>query len=260
MDFTKQSINNPTPEQLIQSSPSLTEFVRKVYRTTGLTIGGSLAAGYLLSGTPLAFTNPGLFLIGGFVTSIVGILGFGRAPQVLVQEKLPNGQIREYTENSMSRKLFFSAIIGGTSATLVPLIAMMNAFSPTIIPAAALMSTLIMGGSSLYALRQPQGTFSSWQAGLYGGLLGIIGMNLISLLTFAMIGPNMFTLLCGRLDTYLGIGLFTAFQIFDTQKAIDDFQRGEYDHLNHVVSFYLNFVNIFTRLAIYIREIFYNDQ
>jgi len=57
-------------------------------------------------------------------------------------------------------------------------------------------------------------------------------------------GPNMFWLATRSVDTYAGIALFTAYQIYDTQNAIDEFNEGNYDHLKHVVEMFLNFKNL----------------
>jgi len=162
-------------------------------------------------------------------------------------------------ENPPSRLLAFAAIIGGNTIALTPLVTMMNVVSPTIVPAAAAAALMIMGGSSLYAMKQPVGKFSAWRSGLFGGLIGLLGMNLMSMLSYAVWGPNFFTLMAMRLDTYFGIGLFTALQIFDTHQAIEDYQAGNTDHLRHTINFYLNFANLFIRLARYFSE-FFSDQ
>jgi len=79
--------------------------------------------------------------------------------------------------------------------------------------------------------------------------LALLGMQLASLGTFWIMGPNMFTAFCSRIDVYAGIGLFTAFQIFDTQNMVQEFIEGKRDHMGHAVSFYLNFINLFRRIA-----------
>jgi len=138
----------------------------------------------------------------------------------------------------------------------VPLVAKCIALSPTIIPAAAASALLVMAGSTAYAYSKPQGEFRAWRAGLYGGLGALISMNVMGLLSFMIMGPNMFWLATRSVDTYAGIALFTAFQIHDTQNAIDEFNEGNYDHLQHVVEMFLNFKNLLVSLArLFIDEI-----
>jgi len=249
----------PTPEDYVRMVPSLSDFMVKIYRTTGLTIGSYLGVSYLLSGTALAVTNPGAMVVGGLVASLGGIFAFNAIPQVIKEKTLENGKIFQSVENPPSRLLAFAAIIGGNTIALTPLVTMMNVVSPTIVPAAAAAALMIMGGSSLYAMKQPVGKFSAWRSGLFGGLIGLLGMNLMSMLSYAVWGPNFFTLMAMRLDTYFGIGLFTALQIFDTHQAIEDYQAGNTDHLRHTINFYLNFANLFIRLARYFSE-FFSDQ
>jgi len=81
-----------------------------------------------------------------------------------------------------------------------------------------------------------------------GGLVGIVGMNLISMMAFGIMGPNVFSYACSRLDLYLGIALFSAFQAYDTQTAVEAYKNGNYDHLNQVIKFFLNFTNLFVRV------------
>jgi len=157
--------------------------------------------------------------------------------------------VKEIWENPTSRKLFFAGMIGSITVGSVPLFAMINIVNPTILPVSAALATLVMGGTTLYSLRAPLGKFSSWKAGLSGALLGLVGMNLISIASFMIMGPNLFTMAAMKIDTYAGLALFSAYQIYDTQQAVQDFQNGHYDHLEHVTQMFLNFVNIFQRIA-----------
>jgi FtsH-binding integral membrane protein len=259
--YSQQQVQQeyPTPEDYIKLQPSLSEFLQKIYNITGLTIGSYLGASYLLSGTALALTNPGMMVIGGLLTSLGGVFAFNAIPQQVTEHKLPDGKVTYTTSNPTSRLAAFAAIIAGNTIALTPLVAVLNAMSPTIVPAACVGALLIMGGSSLYAMKQPIGKFTAWRSGLYGGLLGLIGINFLSLASFAIWGPNLFYLMALKVDTYVGIGLFTAFNIFDTHQAIEDYNMGNTDHLRHVINFYMNFVNLFIRLARIISE-YYNNQ
>jgi FtsH-binding integral membrane protein len=73
-------------------------------------------------------------------------------------------------------------------------------------------------------------------------------MNLMSILVFSMFGPNVFSYACTRIDLYLGIALFSAFQAYDTQFAVEAYKNGQFDHLSQVLKFFLNFSNLFVRV------------
>lgn len=85
-----------------------------------------------------------------------------------------------------------------------------------IIPVSIALSTGVFGAASLYAYMKPKDSLLGWGSGLYAGLLGMIGMNIIGLITSMVIGPNMFSMMCHRADTYIGLGLFSAFVAYDT--------------------------------------------
>ena len=51
---------------------------------------------------------------------------------------------------------------------------------------------------------------------LFGSLLSLIGIQLVSLGCMYFIGPNMFSSAVYTVYPYIGIGLFSAFQLYDT--------------------------------------------
>jgi len=222
----------------------------KIYRTTGLSIAGSLGLSYMLATTSTVITaSPFLALFGGFAATIGGIIAMNRIPPEIVLEEGKPGVLVEKWKNPLSRQIAFTSIIAGSGVMLTPFMQSIIMVNPAIIPMAAGLSLFTMGGASLYAMSKPLGQFKAWESTLYSTLMGLIGMNVLSLILFATIGPNVFSLACGRIDLYLGLGLFTAFQAFDTHKAVQAFKEGNYDHLMHVVNFFLNFKNIFIRIA-----------
>lgn len=56
-----------------------------------------------------------------------------------------------------------------------------------------------------------------------GALYGIVGLQVAGLLTNLFIGPNMFTTICHRADTFIGLGVFSAFVAYDTHVAIQSY-------------------------------------
>ena len=49
---------------------------------------------------------------------------------------------------------------------------------------------------------------------------------------------------------YGGLGLFTLYIAYDTQKMIDEYEMGEDDHLKHAVDLFLDFKMVFSRVLI----------
>jgi hypothetical protein len=239
----------PTSEHLIQNDLALSSYVLKVYRTTGISVGTFLGGSYLLSTTAAAMSFASPLMWGGLATSLLSIIGFYFTPQTITEKQGLDGQIVKTIEDSYLRKMFYAGIIGGSTLSMAPFVGYMNFISPNIIPIAAVASMAVMGGSSLYAIKQKQGSFTAWRSALFGGLLGLVGLQIVSGLTFMAIGPNMFTMMATRFDTIAGLGLFTAFQMFDTQEVITEYSEGKRDHLNHSINFFLNFINFFRRAA-----------
>jgi FtsH-binding integral membrane protein len=240
----------PPVDKIIREDTNLNKFMSKIYRTTGLSIAGSLSLSYLLATSSVAIaSSPSLAIFGGLACTIGGIVAMNRIPPEIVLEKIGTDKMVEKWKNPLSRQIAFSSIIAGSGIMVTPLIQFLLATNPGIIPMAAGLSLLTMGGASLYAMAKPLGQFKTWESTLYSSLIGLVGMNIMSLLLFATIGPNVFSLACGKIDMYIGLGLFTAFQAYDTHVAVQAFKEGNYDHLMHVVNFFLNFKNIFIRIA-----------
>jgi len=238
----------PTADELITKDASLNSFMAKIYTTTGLSVASSLGISYLLATSPLVYTHPFLLTFGGLAASITGIIAFNAMSPIIKREYV-SGQLIERWENSIPRKLAFATIIAGSGVMISPFMNAIMALNPGIIPMAVGLSFLVMGGSSIYSLKKPLGHFKTWESTLAGGLIGLVGMNLLSILFHAIMGPNVFSYACSKVDLYIGLGLFSAFQAFDTQKAVRDFRSGRYDHLTHVISFFLNFKNLFVRIV-----------
>ena len=53
-----------------------------------------------------------------------------------------------------------------------------------------------------------------------------------------------------NVSLYGGLGLFTLYVAYDTQKMIDEYEMGEDDHLKHAVDLFIDFKVIFTRVLV----------
>jgi len=236
----------PRVEKIVEEDTTLNKFMMRIYKTTGLSIFASLGTSYwIASMSPFVVFHPFMMLFGGLFMSLGGISYFRSISPTIIQVEENGKQIVKWI-NPLSRQLVFSAIIIGSGLSLTPLLAVLN--DPSMILLAMGLSITMMGGSSLYALKKPLGEFKAWEATLAGGLFGILGMNLLSILLFSVMGPNFFSYTCSKLDLYLGIMLFSSFQAYDTHFAVEEFRRGQYDHLSIVIKFFLNFSNLFVRV------------
>lgn len=121
----------------------------------------------------------------------------------------------------------YALFIGGNALTLVPLVTVMSALHPLIIPASAGIAGLVMAGSSLFAYRRPSGSLVSWQGPLMGALLAAIGVQLGAAVALWAVGPNLFSSLAFTAYPYLSIGLFSALTAVDTHSAIAEYEKGE---------------------------------
>lgn len=70
-------------------------------------------------------------------------------------------------------------------------------------------------------------------------------MNLAGMGSLWMWGPNMFSKAVFSIYPYVGVGLFSAFQMYDTSVALSSYEEGVLDPLNHSISFVLNLKNLF---------------
>ena len=84
---------------------------------------------------------------------------------------------------------------------------------------------------------------------MFGGLLGLIGLQVVGLLTALVMGPNPLSMMLFRADNYIGIALFSVFIAYDTHIAIKMYEEKQADHLGMSIQFLLDFWNILVRLV-----------
>jgi len=236
----------PKVEEVLAKDASLNSFMVKIYSRTGLSVAASLGLSHFIAKSSLVFYHPFALMFGGLGLSIGGIVFFNMIAPIIKRDYVA-GTLVEKWENPLTRKLAFASIIAGSGMAIAPLLA--SIANPGIIPLAIGLSFGVMGGSTLYALKKPLGHFKTWESTLVGALFGLVGINIVSLLTTAIIGPNVFSYTARGFDLWVGLGLFSAFQAYDTHTAIEAFRHGNYDHLQHVIQFFLNFKNLFIRIV-----------
>jgi len=236
-----------TADDIVKEDIGLNKFLAKIYGVTGLSFASSLGLSYALAVSTIAIpTYPALF--GGLAVSIAANYALYKIKPEIHYEKGLEGKIKEIWINPLSRKIAFCSLIGGISVMTTPATQFVLGFCPVILPLAAGLSIMMMGGSSLYALNKPLGHFKPWKGVLYGGLFTLVGMNLMSVLLTASIGPNFFSMACSTVYPYFGLALFSGLQAYDTHQAIKDYKAGKYDYLEHAANFFLNIKNMFVEL------------
>ena len=126
---------------------------------------------------------------------------------------------------------------------------MAQAISPTILPTCLGITTAIFGGASLVAYNMPKDKMLGFGGVLLGSLFGLIGLQLVGLLSAVFMGPNALSTLLFSANNYLGIGLFSIMIAYDTHVAMKMYELREADHLGMSIQFLLDFWNILIRLV-----------
>lgn len=201
----------------VVNNVGLNSFITRVYKTTGVALMGTFAASQWALSTgiymaPYANIAAIVAMLGGFIGSSY------MTPNMFTYEK--NGHTHIKSTNSPLRVGLYGLGCVGMGVMSAPLFAAVSHINPMIVPTAVVLSTGVFGAASAYAYSRPSGSLLSWGSSLYAGLIGMIGMNIIGLITSWAIGPNMFSFMCHRADTYIGLGLFTAMVAYDTHVAI----------------------------------------
>ncbi len=224
----------------------LSNFISKTYQYTGIGIVCTLGISHLISSTHLFGTMEESFIplfLGGAALTFMSTIAIDK-----IKHKIINDDEGLKSENPSKRVMAYGGLITGMSMTLSPMIEIVNEMSPTVVPSSFLISSLVFGSSIAYARYRPQGSLLSYQAPLFAGLVSLVGLGCISAGTQFMIGPNIFSSVLYNVDTYGGILLFTGMTAYDTQLAIDQYNKKNPDHLGCSINLYLNFMNLLVRI------------
>ncbi len=245
-------LNDTSAGDIIEQDHGLSNFIGKIYKTTGLSIVSMLTISYGMASTGIFVSEEaGLVCMGGsFFASMASIVAFQYFKYDVQTKKseTKRNHIEYYSINTTERKLAYGSFIFFNSLMISPLIAMAHTLNPMIVPAAAGITGLIMSGASLYAYKKPNGSLLSWQAPLAGCVVGLIGMGLVGIGSHLIMGPNLLSSVLMSVEPYIGICIFSLLTASDTQKAIALYQEQNPDHLGCAANFYLNFINLLIRI------------
>lgn len=238
--------------QVVREDLGLARYLRRILGASSAGICGGLATAQALAQIPQLLDHPVYFLGGGFALSIAGIMGIGawdcnRQQTTEVDPRTGLQYVMYATTNPAKRLMSFGAISAGMGAIMAPLTVIVNHVDPILFPMATFLSMATMGGCFAYAMHQPNASLIQYRGPLVGALTGFVGLGLASLLSTAVLGPNMFASAWTNIDMYGGIVLFCGLTAYDVHYAVQRYQQQDADHLGHAASIYLDFCNFFVR-------------
>ena len=213
--------------QLDALSTGAVEHMRKVYATLAAGIGIAAGSSMMAMATPLVGMHP---MIPG-LAAMVPLMGLMYTNQ--------------HTHSFALRAGLFAAFTGLSGVSLAPLLMIALKVSPAVVPQALLLTTALFGSMTGLSLMAKPGAMLRWGVPLGGGMLLLLGTGLASM--FVPVTSAWYPLL-HSFQLYGGLGLFTLYVAYDTQKMIDEYEMGEDDHLKHAVDLFIDFKVIFTRV------------
>jgi len=210
------------------STPDVRTHLAKVYGTLmaalGLTTAGTLVSIIL----PPAAMMAGAMV--GMIGSLVGVLAL----------------VFTNRDNKVLRQNLFLGVAGLMGLSIAPLVA---ASAPGVVFAAALGTSAIFGGFTLAALKARRKSMLMLGGVLGGGLMLVFSCAIAGLLLplFGVTSPAILGALY-NVNLYLGLGIFSLYIAYDTQRMIESYKAGDDDHISPALSLFLDIINIFTRL------------
>jgi len=214
---------------------SLNEYMSKIYKANGLSFACSLGLGYILSLTPLGVTYSDELVGLGVAIGLVGLNSYGKS-KTDVQKNT--------NEDHLETKLAFKSFLVATGLALNLPIQKFNSLDPFLVPTGIVFSLISMWASSSYSLTQPTGQFSTWKTVLFGSWVVFLTLQLIGLGVSGLVGANPLSTIVLSHSTYIFTGLFTLAQIYDTNKAVEEYRKGNYNHLMHVMRWFVRLITV----------------
>lgn len=278
--LSKDAYRPPLAGDFVATDYGVRKYLQRVYFATGASVTGSIAISYAANlFVPAAAIEASTLplVIGGTVGAIGCIVWFfGSSYKVMwrtlsaqhsnktqhaslsvstmteqdssIEAAPRHDSVAFRAVNSTSRQLAFVSFVACESLVIMPAISAAMVLHGGLVPAALAMTTVVMGGSWLFAMRKPLGSLEHWSGPLCAGLIGMIGMSLVGIGAHLAVGPNLFSNALFTVEPYIGVGIFTAFTAYDTHHAITQYQSGHPDHLEAALNFYLDAVNLFVRI------------
>merc|ERR1719424_2132064 len=194
--------------------------MRRVYATLATGIGISAAASVTAMATPLGLVHP---LIPG-LGAMVPLLGLMYTSKHTHSQTLSAG--------------LFAAFTGLSGWAMAPLLLVALKVSPAIVPQALAITTGLFGAMTGLSLMAKPGSMLRLGVPLGAGALMLMACGIGGM--FCPVTSAWYPIL-HNVYLYGGLGLFTLYIAYDTQKMIDDFYMGDDDHIKHATDLFLDF-------------------
>jgi len=206
--------------EAVDRSDGLKQHLAQVYGILGGTIGVASLGSVASFVTPLGMIHPLVPMLGSFV------------PLIWLSRTSP------YTDSAMKRGILMSSFGFLSGMSLAPIVGMAQAINPMIVPMSLVATTGMFGVMSAAALMAPKGNFQKFGAPLTGGLFCLIGVSVAG-----MFYPESAAL--HSVSLYGGLGLFSLFITYDTQRMIHEYEHGERDAVQGALSMFINLKAVF---------------
>ncbi|CAH1248882.1 bax inhibitor 1-like [Branchiostoma lanceolatum] len=223
----QRKINIHALTDFSQLEKPVKEHLKKVYSSLAIAMLAAAAGAYihLMTG----------FIQGGFLSAIASI---GLLIWLGMTDNAPRNQLKRL------------GIMGGfafcVGLGLGPLMDTVIQIDPSIIPTAFIATTVVFVSFTLSAL---------WAENRYYLFLGGILMSGVQMLMFAGLFNLFFrSYFLFQAQLYVGLAIFCAFVLYDTQLIVEKRRRGDTDYIWHSVDLFLDFVNIFRRIMIILAQ------
>ncbi|CAB4044226.1 Bax inhibitor 1, partial [Paramuricea clavata] len=115
-----------------------------------------------------------------------------------------------------------------------------------IVPTAFFFTTLIFVCFTLSALWAEERSY------LYLG--GLLGSGVTILLVSSLVNLFMRSYFLYQVHLYLGLVIFSAFILYDTQLIVEKFRRGDKDYVWQCVDLFIDFIAVFRRIMIILAQ------
>lgn len=231
--------------KILTSNLAKLTYVQNVYKTTFLSYSACAVSTGVSSFVISHSNNKTLFIAG--IASIVypfyKIYKFDQVPPKV--DTIGEGV---YVDNSpIERTHDVYKIMGSIGIFNGPLALAIGSISPTILPIAAGLTIFTTGTTAVAAkyINENNIDLIKYQTPLYVGLWSLIGLSI----------GNMFIPITSiATECTLGVGLFGALMVYDSNKILKDYDSGKLDTAGHSLNLVLDMVNITQRIAIILAE------
>ncbi|KAL5005747.1 hypothetical protein ScPMuIL_016905 [Solemya velum] len=199
------------------------QHLQKVYSCLAISMLTATAGAYLH-----LFTD---FSVGNFLSAIIS-LGL----------MIWLASTHHSKETEGKRLAIFAGFTFFSGMSLGPLLDYVIQVDPSIIPTALLGTFVVFVSFSLTALFNTDRTF------LYMGGALVSGLSMLCLL--GLMNIFMGSQLLYDIQLYLGLAVFCAFILYDTQLIVEKRRNGDVDYIWHSVDLFIDFIGVFRRLLV----------